>query len=291
MTAGKRPARRGRGARVGFAALVLAVSLTCGLVATWPSWTDGDDGYLARPAPGYGEAAAGDHLQLGWALWLPGHQLERGAAPWSDPYSFRPEAEAAPNVQGWLLGAPYWPLDRALGPVWAWNVIVLLSFAAAGALTTWWLRAVGLTRAGALTGGAVFTLAPYLAGQRTGHLLGLIAFLLPATLLALERRRTVLAGLALAAIPLSGQLHLALGAIPLVLGYAWARTSRTEWWKTGAAAAAAVAAGIAVQQAVVAGSIGGGRSFAQVERYSAEATDFVRRRIDRRRGAAGGDPS
>ena len=279
MTAGKRPARRGRGARVGFAALVLAVSLTCGLVATWPSWTDGDDGYLARPAPGYGEAAAGDHLQLGWALWLPGHQLARGAAPWSDPYSFRPEAEAAPNVQGWLLGAPYWPLDRALGPVWAWNVIVLLSFAAAGALTTWWLRAVGLTRAGALTGGAVFTLAPYLAGQRTGHLLGLIAFLLPATLLALERRRTVLAGLALAAIPLSGQLHLALGAIPLVLGYAWARTSRAEWWKTGAAAAAAVAAGIAVQQAVVAGSIGGGRSFAQVERYSAEATDFVRRGV------------
>ena len=38
-----------------------------------------DGRYLARPAAGDGEAAAGDHLQLGWAFWLPGHQLEHGA--------------------------------------------------------------------------------------------------------------------------------------------------------------------------------------------------------------------
>ena len=65
-----------------------------------------DAHYLARPAAGYGEAAAGDHLQLGWAFWLVGHQLERGASPFADPYSFRPEAEAPPSLQGWLLRAP-----------------------------------------------------------------------------------------------------------------------------------------------------------------------------------------
>ena len=137
--------------------------------------------YLARPAPGYGEAAAGDHLQLGWALLAPGHQLEHGRAPWADPYSFRPEAEASPNLQGWLLGAPVLAAARALlGNVWAYNLVVLLSFVAAGGLACWWLRALGLSRGAALAGGLVFALAPYRVGQSTGHLLGLIAFLLPA---------------------------------------------------------------------------------------------------------------
>ncbi len=239
-----------------------------------------DDRYLARPAAGYGEAAAGDHLQLGWAFWLPGHQLERGAAPWADPYSFRPVAEAAPNLQGWLLGIPFWPLRHLLGNVWAYNLIVLLSFVAAGGVACWWLRALGLARAAALAGGLVFALAPYRVGQSTGHLLGLIAFLLPAVLLALERRRFVWAAIALAAIPLSGQIHLAMGAVVLALGYAWARVPRSDWWKAAAGAVVATATAVAVQQIVVAGSIaGGGRSFGQVRRYSAELSDFVTRGV------------
>ena len=59
-----------------------------------------DGRYLARPAAGDGEAAAGDHLQLGWAFWLPGHQLEHGGAPWADPYTFRPEATRVPEPAG-----------------------------------------------------------------------------------------------------------------------------------------------------------------------------------------------
>jgi hypothetical protein len=238
-----------------------------------------DDGYLARPAPGFGEAAAGDHLQLGWAFWLVGHQLGQVAAPWADPYSFQPEAEAPPNVQGWLLGVPYWPLNGLLGHVWAYNLVVLLSVVAAGGFTCWWLRALGLGRGAALAGGLVFALAPYRVGQSTGHLLGLVAFLLPALLLALERRRWWWAGAALVAIPLSGQLHLALGAIILCLGYAWARLRRGDRRWAVAAAAGAGVAGVVVQQAVVAGSIASGRSLAQVELYSAELSDFVRRGI------------
>jgi hypothetical protein len=239
-----------------------------------------DGHYLARPAAGHGEAAAGDHLQLGWAFWLPGHQLERGKAPWVDPYSFRPEAKSSPNLQGWLLGVPFWPLRHLLGNIWAYNLIVLLSVVAAGAVTCWWLRALGLARAAALAGGLVFALAPYRVGQSTGHLLGLIAFLLPAVLLTLERRRFVWAAVALAAIPLSGQIHLAMGAVVLALGYTWARVPRSDWWKAGVGAVVATAAAIAVQQVVVAGSVtGGGRSFAQVSHYSAELTDFVTRGV------------
>jgi hypothetical protein len=229
---------------------------------------------------GDGEAAAGDHLQLGWAFWLPGHQLEHGSAPWADPYTFRPEATASPNLQGWLLGIPFWPLRALFGNIWAYNLVVLLSIVAAGALTCWWLRALGLTRGAALAGGLVFALAPYRLGQSTGHLLGLIAFLLPAVLLALERRRFVWAAVALAAIPLCGQIHLAMGAVVLALGYAWARVPRADWWKAATGAVAASVVAVAVQQVVVAGSIAsGGRSFGQVRHYSAELSDLVTRGV------------
>jgi hypothetical protein len=239
-----------------------------------------DGRYLARPTAGHGEAAAGDHLQLGWAFWLPGHQLEQGNAPWVDPYTFQPEAAAAPNLQGWLYGLPYWPLRALLGNIWAYNLVVLLSIAAAGALTCWWLRALGLVRGAALVGGLVFALAPYRLGQSTGHLLGLIAFLLPAVLLALERRRFVWAAVALTAIPLCGQIHLAMGAVVFALGYAWARVPRADWWKAATGAVVASVAAVTVQQVVVAGSIAsGGRSFGQVRHYSAELTDFVTRGV------------
>jgi hypothetical protein len=250
------------------------------VLATWPAIRHADGRYLARPAPGYGEAVAGDHLQLRWSFWLLGHQVESVAAPWADPYSFRPEAEAAPNVQGWLLGIPYWPLDRLFGGTWAYDLLVLLSVVAAGSFTCWWLRALGVERGAALVGGLVFALAPYRLGQSTGHLLGLVSFLLPAMLLALERRRLGWALAALVAIPLCGQLHLALGAIPLFLGYAWARLPRAWWVRAAAAAGVAAAAGAGVYLVVVRGSIAaGGRSLASVGRYSAELSDFVTRGV------------
>jgi hypothetical protein len=266
--------------RTRFVVLAVALYAACAVWATWPAIRHVDGAhYLARPAAGHGEAAAGDHLQLGWAFWLVGHQLEDRASPFKDPYSFRPEAEAPPSLQGWLFGLPYWPVADAAGDVWAYNVIVLLSFLLAGVMACWWLRALGLSRAAALAGGVVFCLMPYRVGQSTGHLLGLASFLLPATLLALERRRFVAAAACLAAIPLSGQLHLALGAIPLALGYAWARTPRSSWWKAGLGAAIALGAGLVVDRWAVAGSIGTGRSFAQVDRYSAEVSDFVTRGV------------
>ena len=280
MDARKGDAGHRRRDRDGFVALALALYAACALWATWPAVRHLDGHYLARPAAGYGEAAAGDHLQLGWALWLPGHQLAHGAAPWADPYSFRPEAAASPNLQGWLLGAPFWPLQALFGNVWAYDLIVLLSFVAAGGLACSWLRALGLGRGAALAGGLVFALAPYRVGQSTGHLLGLIAFLLPALLLALEKRRFWWAAAALCAIPLSGQIHLAMGAVLLALGYAWARLTRADWWKAAAGAGVATAVALVVQRTVVAGSVaGGGRSFAQVDRYSAELSDFVTRGV------------
>ena len=57
----------------------------------------------------------------------------------------------------------------ALGPVVAWNAVVLLSYVLAGGATCWWLRSLGLERAAALAGGLAFALAPYRVMQSTGH--------------------------------------------------------------------------------------------------------------------------
>lgn len=273
--AGLRRAARGR---PGFVALTLAVGVAAALLATWPAVRELDEGYLARPSAGHGEAAAGDHLQLGWALWLPGHQLARGGTPWLDPYSFQPEADRALNLQGWLFGLPYWPLHALFGAVTAYNLFLLLTFVAAGALTTWWLRELGLPRGAALVGGFAFALAPYRAAQSTGHLLGPISLLLPLCLLLAEKRRLAAAALALAAIPLSGQTHLALGAIPLVVAYAWIRGVGR---RALLVALPAILAGLLVQRVVIEGSIaGGGRSLASVDRYSASWSDLVDRTLD-----------
>lgn len=284
MGAGQRAAGRRRRdrSRAGFVALALTAFLASGVVATWPAVRHIDGHYLAGSAPGYGEAPAGDYLQLTWAFWLPGHQLERGAAPWRDPYSFQPETSARPNLQGWLLGLPFWPLERAFGPSWAYDLVLLLTFVAAGGFTCWWLRSLGLARGPALVGGVAFALAPYRVEQSTGHLLGLISFLLPAMLLGLERRRFVLAGLVLAAIPLSGQVHLALGAIPLFAAYAWVRLADRRGRAAAlAGVAVAVAAGLLVQRLVISTSIvAGGRSLGSVRFYSATLGDFVARTTD-----------
>jgi hypothetical protein len=227
----------------------------------------------------------GDYLQTTYNFWLVGHQLEHGRAPWLDPYSFRPEASPRVNFAAWPFGLPYWPLDAAFGTVVAWNLLVLLSYLAAGLLACAWLRELGLPRAPALAGGLAFAIAPYRAAQSAGHLLGLIAILLPLALWAFERGRRgspgwfVLSVAAVASIPLSGQVHLALGAIPFYVAYVLVRSrARPALVGVAAAVAAAVGAGLLVRYLSISGSLqSGGRKLSDVGRYSAHWADFVSR--------------
>jgi hypothetical protein len=189
------------------------------------------------------------------------------------------------NLQGLVFGLPYWPLERMLGLVGAWNALTLLSYLLAGGLACAWLRELGLPRGAALAGGLVFALAPYRVAQSTGHMLGPVSAFLGLALYGLEKGRhggpawLVVAGAGLVAIPASGQLHLALGAIPLFLGYAAVRLRRQL---VGAVAATTVAAvvGVLAWAETVRGSVAsGGRSLRTVERYSAEWSDLVSRGI------------
>jgi hypothetical protein len=240
--------------------------------------------FLATSPDGYGEAAPGDHLQTSYRFWLFGHQLEHGHAPWLDPYSFRPEAAPTVNFTAWPFAIPYWPLEAVAGPVIAWNVFVLASYVLAGAFACAWLRELGLPRIAALAGGLAFAVAPYRTAQSLGHLLGPVSALLPLALYAVERARRgsgwwlVLAGAALASIPLSGQVHVALAAIPFFLAYAAIRLGRRRLWGAAAAGAAAAAAGLVVQQVAIAGSLTSeGRTLHDVRLYQAQWMDFVTR--------------
>jgi hypothetical protein len=278
--AGLRRARRRRPGPVALAALVYLVAA---LLAAAPAIRHAHTDFLAGGAPGHGEAAAGDHLQTAYRLWLPGHELEEGRAPWRDPYSFRPEAAAQLNPAAWPFGLPFWPLWRALGLVVGWNVFVLLGLIAAGLATFAWLRELDVGVGAALVGGLAFEIAPYRLEQSTEHLLGPISILLPLSLWALERGRRgsrwwlVLSVVAIASIAASGQVHLALGAVPFYLAFALVRT-QDRVPRAGAliGAALAVAAGILLWHFVIDGSIGeGGRSLRQVRHFSATWLDFV----------------
>jgi hypothetical protein len=254
------------------------------LVAATPALRHAHSDFLAGGQPGHGQAAAGDHLQSAYRLWLPGHEIEQGRFPWRDPYSFRPVAEPQLNPAAWPFGIPFWPLWRALGVVVGWNVFVLLALIAAGLLTYAWLRELGLGVGAALVGGLAFEVAPYRLEQAAaGHLLAPISALLPLSLWTFERARRgsrwwlVPSALAIASIPASGEVQLALGAVPFYLAYVLVRT-RAPWPVVGAAVGVvlAAAAAVLVWLFTIDGSIGeGGRSLRQVGRSSADWLDFV----------------
>jgi hypothetical protein len=256
------------------------------VLATVPAIRHAPTKFLAAGAPGHGEVAAGDHLQTAYRLWLPGHQLEHGRAPWRDPYSFRPVAPAQLNPAAWPFGLPFWPLWRAFGLVVAWNVFVLLTLTAAGLLTFAWLKELELATGAALAGGLAFELAPYRLMQSTEHLLGPISLLVPLSLWAFERGRRgsvwwlVLSLAAVASIPASGQVHLAMGAVPFYVAYALVRAPGERRAVVAALVGAglAIAAGVLLWAFVIDGSIGeGGRSLHQVRFFSADWLDFVTR--------------
>lgn len=249
-----------------------------------------DSHFLSGGAPGHGEAAPGDHLQTEYHLWLFGNQIENGRVPWRNPYDFQPESASTANPAVWPYGLVFWPLYHLFGLVLGWNVFVLFTFVAAGLCALAWLRELGLPRGPALVGGLAFEIAPYRAVQSAGHLLGPIAVLLPLSLWTLERGRRgnplwlLVSAAAIASIPLSGQAHLAIGAVPFYGAYALVRlpaVTRRLWVYLGGAALGvvlSVGAGILVDRTVVQGSINSqGRSLSSVTAYSADWLDFLTR--------------
>jgi hypothetical protein len=277
-----------RHARRSHALALVALYGTAAFVATLPAGLDFGSAFIADGGDGDGEPAAGDHLQAVYRFWLVGHQLGSGAAPWVDPYSFQPLVEPQTVLAGWPFGLAFWPLEAAFGPVVAWNLLLLGTIVAAGLLTYGWLRELALPPAAAAVGGLAFALAPYRLDQSGTHLLGWIAVLLPLALFAYERSGRAdgraahlwgaLAAVSLVSIPLSGQIHLALGVIPFVAVYVAVRARRVAALWAGAGLLAAVGAGLAIHFAIVRRSAESeGRSLQEVGEFSADLWDLLSR--------------
>ncbi len=275
-----------------------ALYVAAAIVAVAPAIPQIGSAFIAdqdEARPGFGEAASGDHLQTIYRFWLTGHQLERGAAPWIDPYSYQPLVEPQPALGGWPFGIPFWPLEAAGGPVIAWNVLLLGGIVLAGLATYGWLAALGLGTLAAAAGGLAFAIAPYRLAQSGGHLVGWMAIFLPVALWAYERSRGeparrrrhlfgALAALGVISLPLSGQLQLALGALAFLLFYILVRFERVAAAWLGAGMLVAAGIGVAIDRLVISGSIASeGRTLAEVSYYSADWIDLVSRW--RQRGA------
>jgi hypothetical protein len=287
----RRGARLRRAARRRAIAPLALTALYAGaaLLAAAPGLGSFTSDYLAGGSDGNGEAAAGDHGQVVYRFWLLGHGLAGVGAPWRDPYSFQPLVEPQLALGGWPFGLAFWPLETAFGPAVAWNVLLLASVVAAGLLTHAWLRALDLPWLPAAIGGLAFAIAPYRLAQSSNHVLGWIAVLMPLALLAIERSRAsgtrrgvhgwgLLAGVAIVSVALSGQLHLALGVLPLCLAYAAVRFRPATFAWTAAAVLLTAGIGLVLRVTVIEGAeLGGTRTLEAVGAFSAEAIDFLDR--------------
>ena len=185
-----------------------------------------------------------------------------------------PRSSRGWNLAGWPFGYVYWPLERALGTVLAWNAFVLLGFLGAGGLTALWLaRARVTSRSGARAAASRSrSLRTSKRSGAPGHLLAWSAMLLPLSLYALERARR---GSQLVARSLrrSARLDPALGpAPPLARGDPVLLRLRARPAPLGGAPRRACDRGrasIAYVLAVRDTTGASGRQFRQVERYSA----------------------
>ena len=129
----------------------------------------------------------GDHLQFYYYLWLVRDRLQAGASIFRDPYQF------SVNGPHWNLPNTFLPFTllylplSLLGPLLAYNLLVLLSFPLAGLTIALLAHRYGLSRWAALVAGAVFACAPYRLGALLGgHPSGLAYFLVPLALWGLE---------------------------------------------------------------------------------------------------------
>ncbi|MEW5914631.1 MAG: hypothetical protein AB1814_18905 [Thermodesulfobacteriota bacterium] len=145
--------------------------------------------YQTQPGPPPPTLVPGDHLQFYYWCWLLVDNLTGPSRLFSNPYEFN--TFLSPGLQGVYALFPFsalYVLLRPLGPLTAYNLLVLLSFVLAGLLAYVWARDLLHDRWAALLTGLCFALLPARTSEVAGgHLYGFAAFILPLCLWCLER--------------------------------------------------------------------------------------------------------
>lgn len=258
------------------------------------------DGFIAwsRDLPVEG-LPPGDHLQMTYYLWLWEHALTTGShLPWEDPFQFAASGEVTRQPFGWPLVLVSLPVGLVAGAVAAYNTLVVAAFVAAALATAGLARVLGTSRSAAAVAGFAYAFAPFRLVQGTAHVNALLAFLLPLTLVFVERalhgdeRRARRCGWAAAVCHVSllaaGELHLAVFAAALVPAYVLVRLPGVTGARLRLLVLPAVA--LAVGTAVVAGLqwafvlepsvAGGGRTIEEAASFGPRLGDLWRRSVD-----------
>ena len=262
---------------------VAAVGVLATLVLTWPL-----PAHLGSRIWG----PAGDNYEFLWKMWWVPHQLLAGHSPFADPAVF-------PQAGGYDLGTTdltpaasflFAPVTIALGQVFAYNLVLLLSFPTAVLGVHLLARRLGAAPVAATVAGLVFAFMPFHLWQGWSHLntaqVGYLPFAYWAADRLLEHRRrrdgVVLGLLAALAVLTSwyvlGLLLLSLPPFLLVrrrqLGAPWGRLGAPVA-VAGAVAAVLVLPFLVPTLRAQGASVAGEQAFLDDTFYSASLEDYV----------------
>jgi hypothetical protein len=189
--------------------LLLAILALAQTHPLWQYFTEAlPYGYHVVPGYEVMPLMPGDHTQFYYWCWLMLDNLVGPSGFLTNPYEFN--TFLSQGISG-FANFPFsllYVLLSPLGPVAAYNALVILSYVLAGLSAYAYASEVLEDRLAALPAALIFALLPFRAAQvLSGHLYGFVAFMLPLSLFFLERgikRRSWLwgglAGLSLLAI-------------------------------------------------------------------------------------------
>lgn len=185
--------------------LCLFLFLMAGILFTWPLTPHffSNIPYALKPIEGFEQVplVPGDHLQTYYWFWLLSDNFFGKSALFTNPYEFNGPMGPMSAVYANFPFSLLYVLLLPLGPIGAYNGLILLSFLFCGLamfLLTWhWTRDFWAS----LLAGLVFAVFPYRVSHIAGgQLSGYIVFLLPLCLyfveLTLERGRWIYGGAA-----------------------------------------------------------------------------------------------
>lgn len=173
----------------------LFLTLILGLVFTWPLAQNffSSIPYTLKPIAGFEQVPLmpGDHLQTYYWFWLFADNLFGASSLFTNPYEFNgpmgPMSSVYANFPFSLLYLIFLPL----GPIGAYNSLILLSFLLSGLAMFLLARSWTQDPWAAIFAGLIFAVAPYRVSHIAGgQLFGYVIFLLPLCLYFVESALT-----------------------------------------------------------------------------------------------------
>ncbi|MDP3980208.1 MAG: hypothetical protein Q8Q33_02205 [Chlamydiota bacterium] len=202
--------------------ILFAYFCVLGVIATAPLIRHMHNGMPFTHAVGTDSAIVempeGDYLQLYYSLWLFRDALVGDTPFLQDPYQFKVGKNSLYNFSLQFLPLSLiFALLSWKGTIFAYNLLVILSFPLAGLAMYALCHLLTKSRLAACLGGTIFALAPYrLVHLSGGHPGGFVVFLLPLIvyffLLAVEKQRGFYAFI-------SGLCYLSLGLLEFHMVY------------------------------------------------------------------------